>query len=411
MFKDKLKAMLTKSKTDKKDIIGKNARLKSFDLKLPAGYGYRRQDRLSLYRFLVENISILNGSIWLWTRLCSAPVEFNFTGLSESRQAELIGYLDRTLSPLSYQKSGGIETIVNLFFRSLFIDGCFAGEVILNRQGNSIGEFYPCDSRFLSFEQGKDGWQLFYENETSRIKLEPGSFYYTGLDSSTFDPRGVSMLNSIGFVAHLEQKLIRDMSQSLERSGYQRVQVQLAKPEKLPGEADKDYVERANRYFDDTVDLMKTLKPADSAVTWDDVKINTIGPTGGGMASSWYLYHRSLVEDICAGMHLDPFMLGYSFGTTQTWARFKFELMMRQIIAVQEKARSFLKWLLNLEIALRGWSGEVNVLFDNRRVFGSLERFKAESIMTDSIIEQYKAGLLDKDEAREKLEKIEPGIV
>jgi hypothetical protein len=117
------------------------------------------------------------------------------------------------------------------------------------------------------------------------------------------------------------------------------------------------------------------------------------------------------VEDICAGMHLDPFMLGYSFGTTQTWARFKFELMMRQIIAVQEKARGFLKWLLSLEMALRGWSGEVEVLFDNRRVFGSLERFKAESIMTDSIIEQYKAGLLDKAEAREKLTKIEPGIV
>ena len=281
MFKNKLKAMLTGSKIDKKSILPKNPRVKSFELKMPSGYGYRRQDRLSLYRFLVENISVLSGSIWLWTRLCAAPVEFKFTGLSEVKQAELTGYLDRILSPLSYQKSGGIETMVNLFFRSLFIDGCFSGEVILSSAGNSIGEFCPCDNRFLAFEQGRDGWQLYYEDESRRIKLEPGSFYYTGLDSSVFDPRGISLLNSIGFVAHLEQKLIRDMSQTLEKSGYQRVQVQLTKPEKLPGESGKDYIERANRYFDDTVELMKSLKPADSAVTWDDVKISTISPTSG----------------------------------------------------------------------------------------------------------------------------------
>ncbi|RKX17355.1 MAG: hypothetical protein DRP26_07130 [Candidatus Zixiibacteriota bacterium] len=219
------------------------------------------------------------------------------------------------------------------------------------------------------------------------------------------------MLNSIGFISRLEQKLIFDMSQTLERSGYHRVQVQLNKPEKLPGESDEAYIQRANSYFDSTVDLMKNLKPSDSAVTWDDVQINTIGPSGQGVASSWYLYHRALVEDICAGVHLDPFMLGYSFGTTQTWARFKFEIMMRQIVAVQEKAKGFLKWLVGLEMALKGLPGEVEVLFDNRRVFGSIERFKAEKIIAESIIAQYQAGLLDRKEARERIEKIEPGII
>jgi hypothetical protein len=157
--------------------------------------------------------------------------------------------------------------------------------------------------------------------------------------------------------------------------------------------------------------LFKSLKPADSAVTWDDVQISSVGPGGQGAASSWYLYHRSLVEDICAGVHLDPFMLGYSFGTTQTWARFKFELMMRQIIAVQEKARGFLQWLVKLELALRNLPGEVEIVFDNRRVFGSLERYQAEKMASDNIITQYKEGLLSKEEARSRIENIEPGII
>ena len=411
MFKKKLRELLGKTKPAQLNRSVKPSRISSFQLKLPTGDGYHRQDRLSLYRFLAENIPILNGAVWLWARLCSAPVEFKFRGLPQTTGHALITGLDRTLAPFSYQKEGGFETIVNMFFRSLFIDGCFGGEVILNHQGDSILEFNPCDTRLLSFEQANNGWQIFYENDSQRIKVDPGSFYFTGLDATSNDPRGISMLSSIGFITHLEQKLISDMAQTLEKSGYQRIQVQLTKPERLPGESDSTYIERANSYFDSTVDLMKGLKPSDSAVTWDDVQIQTIGPSGQGAASSWYLYHRSLVENICAGVHLDPFMLGYSFGTTQTWARFKFEIMMRQIIAVQEKAKGFLKWLVGLEMALRGLPGEVEILFDNRRVFGSLERFKAESIMTDSIIDQYKAGLLDKQEARERLDQIEPGII
>lgn len=411
MFKTKFKDLFAKTSKPVTKPSGSNARIKSLELKLQTGYGYRQQEKINLYRFLTESIPILNGSIWLWTRLCAAPVEFKIDGIADNAAADMVDHFDKILTPFPYQKSGGIETIVNMFFRSLFIDGCFGGEVTLDRSGRSIAEFYPCDSRLLTFERQNNNWQLYYENDSRRIKIEPGSFYYTGLDSSNHDPRGHSLLLTVGFVSHLEQKLISDMSQTLEKAGYQRIQVQLAKPDKLPGENDKDYIERANRYFDSTVDLMKTLKPADSAVTWDDVKINAISPTGQGAASSWYLYHRALVEDVCAGMHLDPFMLGYSFGTTQTWARFKFELMMRQIIAVQEKAKSFLRWLFEIEMALRGLSGRVEVYFDNRRVFGSLERFKAESIMAENIIAQYNAGLLNRDEAREKLEKIEPGIV
>jgi hypothetical protein len=411
MFKKRLKELLGKTKPGQPRQIVKPPRVSSFELKLPAGNGYRRQDRLSLYRFLAENIPILNGAVWLWTRLCSAPVEFKFSSLPQTTGRALIGSIDRILAPFSYQKEGGFETIVNMFFHSLFVDGCFGGEVILNHQGNSLLEFIPCDARLLSFEQENNGWQIFYENESRRVKVNAGSFYFTGLDATSHDPRGTSMLSSIGFVSHLEQKLVNDMSQTLEKSGYQRIQVQLTKPERLAGESDSTYIERANSYFDSTVDLMKDLKPSDSAVTWDDVQIQTIGPSSQGAASSWYLYHRSLVENICAGVHLDPFMLGYSFGTTQTWARFRFELMMRQIVAVQEKAKGFLRWLVGLEMALRGLPGEVEAIFDNRRVFGSLERFKAESIMAANIIDQYKAGLLDKQEARDRLNQLEPGII
>jgi len=411
MFKRGLKAILSRSKIKQPLNRRDSPRLSGFELKLPNGTGYRVQDRLTLYRFLAENIPILNGAIWLWTRLCAAPVEFKFNQLSETTAASLISEIDRTLIQSVYQKSGGIETLVNSFFRSLFVDGCFGGQAQLKLSGNGLAGFVQFDGRYLSFEKQSPGWQIYYEKENARTKLDPGSFYFAGLDTEADDPRGASLLASMGFISHLEQKLIYDMSENLERSGYQRVQVQLKKPDKFSGESEANYIQRANSYFDSTVELFKSLRPADSAVTWDDVQISSVGPNGQGAASSWYLYHRALVEDICAGVHLDPFMLGYSFGTTQTWVRFKFELMMRQIVAVQEKAKGFLQWLLDLELALRGLPGAVEIVFDNRRVFGSLERYQAEKIAAESIIAQYNAGLLSKEEARQRIEKIEPGIV
>lgn len=411
MLKNRLRAILGREKAKLPARNLEPSRLSGFELKLQSGNGYRAQDRLSLYRFLADSIPILNGAIWLWTRLCAAPVEFKFDKLPESQAAQFIKEIDRALIPTAYQKSGGIETLVSGFFRTLFVDGCYGGQALLRATGNRLAGFNQVDNRYLSFEKQSSGWQLYYDTESGRLKLDPSSFYFTALDFQTDDPRGASLLSSIGFISHLEQKLIYDMSENLERSGYQRIQVQLKKPERAPGESESNYIQRANSYFDSTVDLFKSLRPADSAITWDDVQISAVGPNGQGAATSWYLYHRALVENICAGIHLDPFMLGYSFGTTQTWAKFKFELMMRQIVAVQEKAKGFLQWLLDLEMALRGLPGDVEIVFDNRRVFGSLERYQAEKIAADSIIAQYGAGLLTREEAREKIEKIEPGVV
>ncbi len=390
--------------------VESDPRLAGFELKSPVDK-YRTFNQIGLYRYLADNIPILNGAVWLWTRLCAAPIEIGFPDLPDSTAERLKNDLNRILSPFEYQKSGGIDSLLSAFFRGLFLDGCFGGEAVLNAGRTGLARFQPIDPRRLEFEKTGRSWTIFHDTENGRIRLDPMSYFHVGLDSTADDPRGRSLLASVGFVSHLERKLITDMSGNLEKAGYNRIQVQLKKPEKYAGESDGAYIQRANQYFDNTVELFKSLRPSDSAVTWDDVVINSVGPANQGTVSSWYLYHRALVEDICAGVHLDPFMLGYSYGTTQTWAKFKFELMMRQIVAVQEKAIGFFRWLIGLELALRGHSGRIAIAFDNRRVFGSLERFQARKTAVESVIAAYQAGLTTKEEARAELANIEPAIL
>jgi hypothetical protein len=394
-------------KTPTRERAGSSLKAGAPSINLPADYGY--PERITLYRFLRENIPVVNGAIWIWSRLCSSPMEFSAGGgMSQKNTGALKTHLDKLsalLAPNPYYKSGGLERLCDLFFSSLFVDGAFAGRIEIDDTHHFAG-FAPCDIRELSFEQGTDGkWKIYHELPSGQELQDPATFIYIPLDDDPNDPRGRSILQSIGFVSRLEQKLLDDMQKSQEKAGYNRLHVAIKKPERRLGETESAYIERANCYFDDTVTLFSGIKPSDSAVTWEDIEIKTVGPASGtgNATNSWYLSHRALVEDICAGIHLDPFMLGYSYSSTQTWARFKYELVLREIISVQKLAVRFFEWLINMHLALSGSNITTTVKFNNDRVNSILEQYQAEHEASNRVIELFKAGLLSKDEARERI--------
>lgn len=378
-----------------------------------ADYGY--YERITLYRFLKEQIPVVNGAVWTWTRLCSSPMEFvssaKKTEAENSRLRSAVDQLNRELAPNAYYKSGGLERLSDLFFSSLFTDGAFAGMIEPGKNGAIIG-FQPVDVRNLTFEFESDsseptmrGLKIYYETPDGRRLLDPENFIYIPLDDDSSDPRGRSILQSIGFVSRLEQKLLDDMQKTQEKAGYNRVHVLVKKPERRMGEAENDFVDRANGYFDDTVGLFSGIKPSDSVVTWDDIELKTVGPSGGGanVTHSWYLSHRAVVEDVCAGIHLDPFMIGYSFGSTQSWAQFKFELVLRQVVSVQRLAIRFFEWLINRHLAVTGYGSDIQVRFNNESIDSALERYQARHEEARRVIELYKAELLSREEARGRI--------
>jgi hypothetical protein len=378
-------------------------------ISFPADYGY--YERLTLYRFLREQIPVINGAVWTWVRLCSSPLEIRPDASERESDIRIIddavSELNSRLKPNPYYKSGGLERLSDLFFSSLFIDGAFAGNIEVGPDGTLAG-FSSVDVRNLSFEYD-DGWKIYHESEAGKRLLDPASFIYIPLDDDPADPRGKSILQSVGFVSRIEQKLIDDMQKSQEKTGYNRLHVLIKKPERRMGESENDFHDRANSYFDDTVGLFTGIKPSDSVVTWDDIEIKIIGPSGGTTTAthSWYLSHRAVVEDVCAGVHLDPFMLGYSYGNTRSWARFKFELVLRQVISVQRLAVRFFEWLINSHLALSGVDLKAAVRFNNDRINGALERYQSEHEQAQSTLELYNAGLLSKEEARNRIFRIE----
>jgi hypothetical protein len=110
------------------------------------------------------------------------------------------------------------------------------------------------------------------------------------------------------------------------------------------------------------------------------------------------------VEDICAGVHLDPFMLGYSYGPTKSWAQFKYELILRNVISIQRLAKRFMEWIRNIELALWGIPLECEHHFDNRKFFGMLEQREAEKIHLENIIRKKEAGFISDEQAKREID-------
>ncbi|MEW5922412.1 MAG: hypothetical protein AB1746_00340 [Candidatus Zixiibacteriota bacterium] len=378
----------------------------------PGSYWWRNNGnsfngfKIGLYRFLRDTIPVLNSCIWTWSRLSSAPGGFEIVDtVSEQARKSAVDCLDRMslrIYPHHFQKTAGIESFMPLLFNALFTDGAFSGFIILKSDLSGVDHFQPIDPSDIAISDSPDAG-LVYQTDKGEIRLDSDDFYYLGLNSDTGSGLGRSMLGSIPFVAYIEQQLVDDMRLATHNAGYHRLHVQIAPPEKMSGESDDAYAERVNEYFDETVSMIRDCRPEDNPVTWDNIKIDYIGPRNmQGVTHSWFLNHRAMVEEICAGTNLSPFMLGYSYGTTHNWAQFKYDLVMRQVISVQRQTARFMEWMGNIELALNGFDCRCRYRFDNTISYLASDRAEIDKNRIDNLLKLYSAGLISKDSAAAK---------
>ncbi|NOY89316.1 MAG: hypothetical protein GXO93_08020, partial [FCB group bacterium] len=232
-------------------------------------------------------------------------------------------------------------------------------------------------------------------------------FYFLPFNSDSSKPLGSSILHTVPFVAYIEQQLVDDMRRTSHNTGYNRMHVKVTPPERIAGEAENAYIERINSYFDATVSMIKSCALDENPVTWDNIDIKHIGPENvRTVTNSWFMHHRAMVEEICAGTNLAPFLLGYSYGATSTWASFKFDMVMRQVKSVQAEVASFLEWMGNIELALGGFKEKCVFEFDNTFAYRAGEKVSVQSQQVENILKLYQSGLLDEKTARRKVEAL-----
>ncbi len=363
--------------------------------------------RIKLYRFMADSIPLISSVIWTWSRLAAAPGCFSFYNdnnnqVENNEAATIIKNLFARIIRQNFGHDGSEDEILPPYFQSLFLDGAVAGKLELYKDLSGI-------ETFGFFDLGQSEIKISSSGEVKIITSDEfGEKNYSGRDiffyahnSDLSNPHGRSILKPISFVAYVEQQMVEDMRRSMHNSGYHRLHVKIKPPEKREDENDKSYIQRANGYFDDTVSMIRDIEVEDNPVTWDDVNIEYIGPKGQGSArvNNWYLTHRAMIEEVCSGTNLAPFILGYSYNSTSNWAQLKYDLVMRQVYSVQHAARNFMQWLANIELALKGFKLRAEWNFDNKFSAMAKEQTEIKSREAQYIIDLYNAGLIDKEAA------------
>lgn len=362
--------------------------------------------RVRLYRFMAESIPLIGAVIWTWSRLAAAPGRFLFFDNDrpvEDMQADrILKDLFQRVNRVCFGHGGTEEDFLPPFFQSLYLDGAVLGKMELASDLSAIAGYRVFDPSRADIDIDPSGdIRVVEATETGEVVHAGPDLFYYALNASMTNPYGRSIIKAVPFIAYIEQQLLDDMRRSMHNAGYHRLHVKIHPPDKREGESDEAYAGRANGYFDSTVGMIRAIEPEDNPVTWDDVSIEHIGPSGAGgtKTSNWYLNHRAMVEEICSGTHLSPFLLGYSYNATTNWAQFKYDLVMRQVRSVQAAATGFLNWLANIELALKGCDCRAEWRFDNTLSVLAGEQADVKSKEAAGIISLYTAGLIDKETA------------
>jgi hypothetical protein len=360
-----------------------------------------------LYRFLADRIPVVAACIWTWARLTAAPGKFVLDtgpGGSDSRAAEKI--LDCLTNRLYTSPTGqqlGLSGLLTEVMPMLYRDGMIGGFLTVNPDGSAVDRFLPVDPLYCHYDSDDGPPRLYYEAEEHLVDLNRPDFSHIALTDGAGSPLGRSILHAVPFVAYIEQQMVDDMRKASHNAGFNRLHVRITPPERIGGESDQAYTDRINSYFDATMEMIRSCETDDNPVTWDNVEIDYIGPDKSReVTNSWFMTHRAMIEEICAGTNLAPFLLGYSYGATTTWSDFKFDIVMRQVTSVQRQVASLLEWIADIELALHGIDCRARYVFDNTLAYQVADRVTVDSSRVQNLLKLFDAGLIDKSTAIEK---------
>ncbi|MBI3119939.1 MAG: hypothetical protein HYZ00_14705 [Candidatus Hydrogenedentes bacterium] len=143
---------------------------------------------------------------------------------------------------------------------------------------------------------------------------------------------------------------------------------------------------------------MKDLQSDQNLITTSDVKISVL--RGDQHAQVFYENHKAIEEQVITGMHLMPILLGRNYGTTETYGTAQFEIINRQVEAVNRSVKRILERLYNFELALMWGEAAARVHMRHNRTVDVLREAQARRHEIDNALRLRDNGLINTGTAK-----------
>ncbi len=354
------------------------------------------------FRYIRDSVPDVSAGVWAWVRLCATPQSVEYDNGTDEEIAEakaIIETLDANLFEFDHMKRQGMDALVNSFFLSVFTYGAFAGEVVLKEDHSGIDRFFIIDPATIRFKRYPTSRRLVPFQATpdgTLRRLRLASFFYYALDADGDNPYGRSPLLSLPFVLRIQQQMIADMGKASHNFGHPTLHLTYRAPERAPGESAVEYNNRIQANFNQVVEGLRAKEADSNFITYDNIEIKVLSPEGSGVA--WHESLQAISEQVIAGLHLAPFMIGRNWGTTETWGAAQYDLLTSNAVSVQRGAKRMAEWLRNTELALRGSRVTTRHHFAPHSRINEYDRARAIEARTRSALSLFEKGLLRGEE-------------
>lgn len=326
----------------------------------------------------------------------------------EAKNPEAV--LDRLnwLAANIYKTGGGMDGLVNHFFRQIPLMGALSGEwVIADRIEEGVKDVVIPPVRTIRFKF-EDGEYRPYQYtgrgiENTFVELNPLTFSYSPMMTMDGSPYGIPPFYAALKNIEIQLEMIGNMDHIVKKMGLVGfLDVNMEIPHQKSGESDTAFKQRLQSRLKDYASVFSANFSKGVAVHYKDqeLKHNSVGSTASAGAKSIFQLNE---EQVCSALDIPPSMMGRSYSTTETYAEVDFKKLTTRIGTIRRITKRFIEKGYELDLLLQGIDADVTVHFNESSGFKELENVEAEGEKINNVIKKRDAGFIDDDQAAREL--------
>jgi len=359
---------------------------------------------------LLQPLGMFNPDV---SQMLSQWVNLGNTGHEvavESKNPEAVLQRLNWLAANIYRIGGGVDALVNHFFRQIPLMGALSGEwVIAPNVTGGVIDVVAVPVKTVRFKYEEGNWAPYQTapvitgSNMGYVALNPITYSYSPLMTDDGCPYAIPLV--FAALKNIETQIdaIANISSILRKLGLLGfLDVALEIPERKAQESDEAYKQRLQNRLKDYAQAYQKNLSKGVAVHFKDqeIKHNSISPGAASGAKSIFDLNE---EQICSGMDTPPSMMGRSYSSTETYAEIDYQRTTRKFGNGRRLIKRFLEKGYSLDLLLSGIDAQVSVTFNPDQGYKAKEDAETEGQRIKNVLSKRDAGIIDQDQAAREL--------
>lgn len=315
------------------------------------------------------------------------------------------------LAARCYPWAGGIDGLVNGLFSQVARSGGLCVEWVPSNDRRSIQQAFLVPVKTIRFRLGKDNSLVLCQDQTGMFgggkqstqmltPLNPTQTTFHAACSRDGNPYPIPpVLPALEYCAHHRGIMSKIRTWMTKLSALGVLIASVEPPPREPGETQGEYDQKAAVYLKEIADSVSENLDSGMGVGYKNIEFAFQNTNSGAQGAKDLL--QIVLQGLFAALQRDPVFFGWSFRSTETYARVVYEEMLQGIRNYQLGVKRALENGHRLNFALNGFgSVGVAVEFNAGRSLDNFNDAEAGAMDANKMKTLIDAGVIDKEEAR-----------